>query len=147
MLKKKAPNARMVEAIETSSKAFRCVQAWLLEKPSAWVGKDAPSLAAALMAQRPPTKRPREDALLEAERSHQRSRIELLELQLLDKEAKVRRLEKSLVASVDLEEIMREVGGICEAAVHGQASGQSLPCAGLRLMLRGAGSGTRGTRS
>ena len=35
-------------------------------------------IAAALMAQRPPTKRPRDDALLEAERSHQRRRIELL---------------------------------------------------------------------
>ena len=56
----------------TSSMAFRCVQAWLLEKPAAWVGKDAPSLAAALMVQRPPgdalRKRPREDALLEAAR-------------------------------------------------------------------------------
>ena len=54
--------------------AFRRVQAWLLEKPAAWVGEDAPSLAAALMVQRPPgdalRKRPCEDALLEAERSH-----------------------------------------------------------------------------
>ena len=61
----------------TSSAAFRCVQAWLLEKPAAWADEDAPCLAAALMAQRPPCdmlrKRPREDALLEAERSHQRS--------------------------------------------------------------------------
>ena len=65
----------------TSSKAFRCVQAWLLEKPAAWA--DDPCLAAAQMAQRPPAKRPREDALLEAERSHQRRRIELLEEQLL----------------------------------------------------------------
>ena len=65
----------------TSSAAFRRVQAWLLEKPAAWA--DAPCLAAALMAQRPPAKRPREDALLEAERSHQRRRIELLEEQLL----------------------------------------------------------------
>ena len=56
----------------TSVAAFRCVQAWLLEKPAAWVDADAPCLAAALMAQRPPCdmlrKRPREDALLEAER-------------------------------------------------------------------------------
>ena len=41
--------------------AFRCVQAWLLEKPAAWVGEDAPSL----MVQRPPgdvlRKRPCED--------------------------------------------------------------------------------------
>ena len=134
--------------IMTSSKAFRRVQAWLLKKPAAWADEDAPNLAAALMAQRPPTKRPREDALLEAERSRQRSRIELLELQLLNEEEEVRRLEKSLVASVDLEEIMREVRGISEAAVHGQATrAQSLPCAGLRLMLRGAGSRTRGTRS
>ena len=46
----------------TSSTAFRCVQAWLLEKPAA----DAASLAAALMVQRPPA-RAREDALLQAE--------------------------------------------------------------------------------
>ena len=61
----------------TSSAAFRCVQAWLLEK-AAWADEDAPCFAAALMAQRPPCdmlrKRPREDALLEAERSHQRAR-------------------------------------------------------------------------
>ena len=48
----------------TSSAAFRCVQAWLLEKPAAWA--DDLCLAAAQMAQRPPNKRPREDALLEA---------------------------------------------------------------------------------
>ena len=92
----------------TSSKAFRCVQAWLLEKPAAWA--DDPYLAAAQMAQRPPTKRPREDALLEAQRSHQRRRIELLDAErshlhgrikllneLLDNsEAKVERLEDKL---------------------------------------------------
>ena len=70
----------------TSSAAFRCVQAWLLEKPAAWADDDAPCLAAALMAQRPPCdkKRPREDALLEAERSHQRARIAGLDEELLD---------------------------------------------------------------
>ena len=72
----------------TSSAAFRCVQAWLLEKPAAWADEDAPCLAAALMAQRPPCdmlrKRPREDALLEAERSHQRARIAGLDEELLD---------------------------------------------------------------
>ena len=82
----------------------------LLEKPAAWVDEDAPCLAAAQMAQRPPTKRPREDALLEAERSHQRRRIELLDaershqrgrIELLnelldDSEAKVERLEDKL---------------------------------------------------
>ena len=71
----------------TSSAAFRCVQAWLLEKPAAWADEDAPCLAAALMAQRPPCdmlrKRPREDALLEAERSHQRARIAHLDWELL----------------------------------------------------------------
>ena len=77
-----------------TSSAFRCVQAWLLEKPAAWADEDAPCLAAALMAQRPPAKRPCEDALLEAERSHQRRRIELLEKQLLGEEAEVRRLEE-----------------------------------------------------
>ena len=67
----------------TSSAAFRCVQAWLLEKPAAWADKDAFCLAAALMAQRPPCKRPREDALLEAERSHQSARIAHLDWELL----------------------------------------------------------------
>ena len=47
--------------------AFRCVQAWLLEKPAAWADADAASLAAALMVQRPPA-RAREDALLQVER-------------------------------------------------------------------------------
>ena len=81
----------------TSSKAFRCVQAWLREKPAAWT--DDPCLAAAQMAQRPPTKRPREDALLEAERSHQRRRIELLNKHLLGEEAEVRRLEQCFAAA------------------------------------------------
>ena len=125
----------------TSSKAFRCVQAWLLEKPAAWADEDAPCLAAALMAQRPSTKRPREDALLEAERSHQRRRIELLEEQLLGEEAEVRRLEQCFAASTDLEEIMSF------KRRPRAPSGQSLPCAGLRLMIRGAEGGTRGTRS
>ena len=31
----------------TSSAAFRCVQAWLLEKPAAWADEDAPCIAAA----------------------------------------------------------------------------------------------------
>ena len=68
----------------TSTAAFRCVQAWLLEKPTAWADEDAPCLAAALMAQRPPYKRPREDALLEAERSHQQHLIAQLDEELLD---------------------------------------------------------------
>ena len=38
----------------------------------------------ALMAQRPPYERPREDALLEAERSHQRHLIAQLDEELLD---------------------------------------------------------------
>ena len=88
------------------------MQAWLLEKPAAWA--DDPCLAAALMAQRPSTKRPREDALLEAERSHQRRRIELLEEQLLGEEAEVRRLEEQ-AASTDLEEIMSEVSHVSAA--------------------------------
>ena len=50
----------------TCSAAFRCVQAWLLEKPAAWADKDTPCLAAALMVQRPPYERPRKDVLLEA---------------------------------------------------------------------------------
>ena len=62
----------------TSSAAFRCVQAWLLKKPAVWAEADVASLAAALMAQRPPA-RPREDALLQAERLYYRLRIEYLE--------------------------------------------------------------------
>ena len=65
-----------------SSRAFRCVQAWLQEKSAAWVGEDAPDLVAALTVQRAPCKHPREDALHKAERSHQRRRIERLEKQL-----------------------------------------------------------------
>ena len=118
--KKKIPSSRLeppqLLKEMTSSKAFRCVQAWLLEKPAAWA--DDPCLAAAQMAQRPPAKRPREDALLEAERSHQRRRIELLEEQLLGEEAEVRRLEEQcFAASTDLEEIMSEVSHV-SAALH-----------------------------
>ena len=51
----------------TSSAAFRCVQAWVVEKPAAWADADAVSVAAALMVQRP-SARAREDALLQAER-------------------------------------------------------------------------------
>ena len=88
----------------TSSKAFRCLQASLQKKPAAWA--DDPCLAAAQMAQRPSAKRPCEDALLEAERSHQRRRIELLNKHLLGEEAEVRRLEEQcFAASTDLEEI------------------------------------------
>ena len=80
----------------TSSAAFRCVQAWLLEKPAAWADEDAPCLAAALMAQRPPCdkKRPCEDTLLEAERSHQRARIAGLDEELLDETLRGIELER-----------------------------------------------------
>ena len=58
-----------------------------MEKPAALAEEDASSLAAALMAQRPPCdvlrKRPCEDALLEAERSHQRRLIAQLDWELL----------------------------------------------------------------
>ena len=109
----------------TSSRAFRCVQAWLQEKPTAWA--DDPCLAAAQMAQRPPTKRPREDALLEAERSHQRRRIELLNKHLLGEEAEVRRLEEQcFAASTDLEEIMSEVSHVSSAG-HALPAGRACP--------------------
>ena len=75
----------------TSSAAFRCVQAWLLEKPAAWADEDAPCLAAALMAL--PYERPREDALLEAERSHQRHLIAQLDEELLDETLRREELE------------------------------------------------------
>ena len=97
------------------------------EKASRVDGReDAPCLAAALMAQRPPA-RPREDALLKAERSCQRARIELLNKQLLGEEAKVE--------NVDLEEIMSKVRPRAP-------SGQSLPCPVLRQM-RCVGRGPR----
>ena len=58
-----------------------------MEKPAAWVDEDAPSLAAALMAQRPPA-RPCKDALLKAERLRHRCLIAGLEEDLLVKTAR-----------------------------------------------------------
>ena len=94
----------------TSSAAFRCVQAWLLEKPAAWVDEDAPCLAAALMAQRPPCdmlrKRPRKDVLLEAERSHQRRLIARLDEELLDETLRCEERER------DNRNLRRRVDGL-----------------------------------
>ena len=81
----------------TSSKAF------------AWA--DDPCLAAAQMAQRP-NKRPREDALLEAERSHQRRRIELLD-KLDSTLVEARRLACKLENTEHSQEVLEEV---CEIA-------------------------------
>ena len=67
-------NRRSCSKKMTSSAAFRCVQAWLLEKPAVWAEADVASLAAALMVQRPPA-RACENALLQAERLHHRLRI------------------------------------------------------------------------
>ena len=96
----------------TSSAAFRCVQAWLLEKPAAWADEDAPCIAAALMAQRPPCdmqrKRPREDALLEAERSHQRHLIAQLDWELLGETQCRMELER------ENRHLRRRVGGLNE---------------------------------
>ena len=72
-------------------------------------------VAAAQMAQRPPNKRPREDALLEAERSHQRRRIELLDEQLLGEEAEVRRLARKLEDTEPAAVIEEEAGQIFTA--------------------------------
>ena len=63
------------------------MQAWLLEKPAVWAEEDVASLAAALMAQRPPA-RAREDALLQAERLYYRLRIEYLEEDLTTEAAR-----------------------------------------------------------
>ena len=71
----------------TSSAAFRCVQAWFMEKPAVWAEADVASLAAALMVQRPPA-RPCEDALLQAERLYYRLRIEYLEEDLTSEAAR-----------------------------------------------------------
>ena len=97
----------------TSSAAFRRAQAWLLEKPTAWA--DDPCLAAAQMAQRPPAKRPREDSLLEAKRSHQRRRIELLDKQLDGALVEVRRLACELENTEHSQEVLEEVREICTA--------------------------------
>ena len=75
----------------------------------------ARDLAAAQMAQRPPTKRPREDALLEAERSHQRRRIELLDKQLDGALVEVRRLACELENTEHSQEVLEEVCEICTA--------------------------------
>ena len=105
-----------------------------MEKPAAWVGRDARCLATALTAQRSPNKRPREDALLKAERSHQRRRIELLEEQLH-------------AADLDVRDL-RRVKSLRLFAPRPRAhSGQSLPCAGLRLVSHGALGGAMTTRS
>ena len=75
----------------TSSKAFRCVQAWLLEKPAVWVGEDVPDLASALMVQQAPC-----ETLLEAE--HLQHRIELLEKQLGEKQREIRRAASAVLS-------------------------------------------------
>ena len=78
--------------------------------PAAWADEDAPCIAAALMAQRPPCdmlrKRPREDALLEAERSHQRARIAGLDEELLDEMLRCGELER------ENKHLRRRVGGL-----------------------------------
>ena len=63
------------------------MQAWLLEKPAVWAEKDVASLAATLMAQRPPA-RAREDALLQAKRLYYQLRIEYLEEDLTTEAAR-----------------------------------------------------------
>ena len=77
----------------TSSAAFRCVQAWLLEKPAVWAEADVASLAAALMVQRPPA-RAREDALLQVERLHYLHHIEYLEEEAAHRGALLGALER-----------------------------------------------------
>ena len=67
-----------------------------MEKPAAWVGEDTPSLAAALMAQRPPM-RPREDALLEAERLYHRRLIEHLDEELIGETMRCGERERSMM--------------------------------------------------
>ena len=77
----------------TSSAAFRCVQAWLLEKPAVWAEADVASLAAALMVQRPPAWA-REDGLLQAERLHYLHHIEYLEEEAAHRGALLGALER-----------------------------------------------------
>ena len=118
----------------TSSRAFRCVQAWLQEKLAVWVGEDAPDLASALMVQRPRSdvlrKRPREDALLEAERSHQQPRIELLEEQLESPEAELLEVKERESAA----QISRDA--VAEAALHAPATRTQRAEMALRSLTR-----------
>ena len=86
------------------------MQAWLLEKPAARADEDAPCLAAALMAQRPPYERPREDALLEAERSHQRHLIAQSK-RAVQAEQRVAELERS-----NIRQRVERLGEILERA-------------------------------
>ena len=113
----------------TSSKAFRCVQAWLLEKPAAWA--DDPCLAAAQMAQRPPNKRPCEDVLLEAKRSHQRRRIELLKEQLRAADLDARRLARMLEDTKPAAVIAEEAGQIFTALRTPATRSQRAECPAL----------------
>ena len=70
-------------------------------------------------------KRPREDALLEAERSHQRRRIELLDKQLDSTLVKARRLACKLENTEHSQEVLERLFAPRPRA-H---SGLSLPCA------------------
>ena len=97
----------------TSSAAFRCVQAWLLEKPAVWAEADAASLAAALMVQRPPA-RAREDALLQAERLHHRLRIAGLCGELRDLRRQLERRYELGERDLVLLQMAREHAAICE---------------------------------
>ena len=120
----------------TSSAAFRCVQAWLLEKPAAWADEDAPCLAAALMAQRPPCdmqrKRPREDALLEAERSHQRHLIAQLDWELLGETLCRMELER------ENRHLRRRVGGLNDIIDRDRERRWPARAAGAQLPARRA---------
>ena len=101
----------------TSSEAFRCVQAWLLEKPAVWAEADAASLAAALMAQRPPA-RAREDALLQAERLHHRLRIAGLCGELRDVRRQLERSYELGERNLVFLQMEREIAAVLENDVY-----------------------------
>ena len=118
----------------TSSAAFRCVQAWLLEKPAAWADADAASLAAALMVQRPPA-RAREDALLQAERLYYRLRIAGLCGELREREREKIILRRQLERSYDLgERNLAELQMVREHAALFEEEGNRETCRDVEIL-------------
>ena len=102
------------------------------------VGEDAPDLAAALMAQRPRRERPREDALLEAERSHQRRRIERPEEHLECLEEHLEEQQgKSVESEIELQEpleISKEMRKVAPAGSFPLGHARPAGRAGLALV-------------
>ena len=95
----------------TSPMAFRCVQ--VASGKARCVGQPR----GRSMAQRPPCnalrKRPREDALLEADRSHQQRRVKILKEQLDSSEAAVELLKERLEGLEIVAQVSKELERFC----------------------------------